>query len=55
MHFESADFASFTNRILKNAGNQKTVNATEPFSMGSLEISGFEGQNFLNTCLSNLD
>ena len=30
--------------ILKNAGIQKTVNPTAPFSMGSLDISGFEGQ-----------
>ena len=52
MQFESADFASFTNRILKNAGIQKTVNATEPFSMESLYISGFEGQEFLNICWS---
>jgi hypothetical protein len=43
MHFELADFASFTNRILKNAGIQKPVNATAPFSMGSLDITGFVG------------
>jgi hypothetical protein len=43
MHFEPADFTSFTKRILKNAGIQKTVNATEPFSMGSVDISGFDG------------
>jgi len=36
--------------ILKNGGIQKTVNATAPFSMGSLDISGFEGQQFLNIC-----
>jgi len=54
MHFESRDFASFTNRILKNAGIQKTVNVTAPFSMGSLDISGFEGQKFLNICWSYL-
>jgi hypothetical protein len=40
MHFEPADFASFTNRILKNAGIQKPVKETAPFSMGSVEISG---------------
>jgi hypothetical protein len=27
--------------ILKNGEIQKTVNATEPFSMGSSDISGF--------------
>jgi hypothetical protein len=43
MYFEPADFASFTNRILKNAGIQKTVNATPLFSMGSLDITGFDG------------
>jgi len=43
MHFEQADFASFTNRILKNAGIQKTVNTTIHFSMGSLDITGFVG------------
>jgi hypothetical protein len=46
MHFELADFASFTNRILKNAGIQKPVNATTPFSMGSLDITGFVGPYF---------
>jgi len=50
MHFEPADFTSFTKRILKNAGIQKTVNATAPFSMGSLDITGFESQKFLNIC-----
>ena len=54
MHFEPAYFLSFTKRILKNAGIQKTVNATEPFSMGSLDISGFEGQKFLHICLQYL-
>jgi hypothetical protein len=29
MHFEPADFVSFTIKLLKNAGIQKTVNATE--------------------------
>ena len=36
--------------ILKNGRIQKTVNATAPFSMESLDISGFEGQQFLNIC-----
>ena len=43
-----------TIRILKNAGIQKTVNETAPFSMGSVDISGFEGQKFLNICWSYL-
>ena len=54
MHFEPADFASFTNRILKNAGIQKPVSTTAPFSMRSLNITGFEGQKFLNICLQYL-
>ncbi|OEU52070.1 MAG: hypothetical protein BA861_05535 [Desulfobacterales bacterium S3730MH5] len=29
-------------RILKNAGIQKTVNAAAPFSIGSLDVSGFD-------------
>jgi len=51
MHFEPAYFTSFTKRILKNSGIQKTVNATAPFGMGSLDIKGFEGQKFLNAYL----
>jgi hypothetical protein len=50
MHFELADFVSFAITILKNAGIQKTVNAAALFSMGSLDITGFEGQKFLNIC-----
>jgi hypothetical protein len=42
------DFLSFTITILKNAGIQKAVNATEVLWMVSLDISGFEGQKFLN-------
>jgi len=38
------DFLSFTITILKNPGIQKTVNATVPFSMGSLDITDFEGE-----------
>jgi len=44
MHFEPADFVSFTITILKNAGIQKTVNTTVHFSMGSLDITDFEGE-----------
>ena len=44
MHFEPADFVSFAITILKNAGIQKTVNATAHFSIGSLDITGFEGE-----------
>jgi hypothetical protein len=36
--------------ILKNAGIQKTVNANVHFSMGSLDITAFEGEKFLNIC-----
>jgi len=43
MYFKPADFVSFAITILKNAGIQKTVNATAPFSMGSLDITGFDG------------
>jgi hypothetical protein len=50
MHFELADFVSFAITILKNAGIQKTVHAVALFSMGSLDITGFEGQKFLNIC-----
>ena len=32
--------------ILKNAGLQKTANTTAPFSMGSLNLSGFDGPYF---------
>jgi hypothetical protein len=32
-----------TVRILKNAGIQKTVNATAPCAMGTLDITGFFG------------
>jgi hypothetical protein len=55
MHFEPADFTSFTNRILKNAGIQKSVNASTPFSMGSLDVAGFERKKFPNICWRNLD
>jgi hypothetical protein len=44
MRFEPAGFLSFTKRILKNAGIQKTVNTTVHFSMGSLDITDFEGE-----------
>ena len=50
MHFVPVDFASFTNRILKNAGIEKTVNATAPFGMGSIDITGFDDQKSLNIC-----
>jgi hypothetical protein len=50
LHFDPADFTSFTKRILKNAGIQKTVNATAPFSMGSLDISGFDSLRFCQLC-----
>jgi hypothetical protein len=47
MHFEPADFVSTTIRILENAGIQKTVNATAPFSMGIVDITGFLTLKFL--------
>ena len=50
MHFEPADFVLFAIAILKNVRIQKTVNATVPFSIGSLDIKGFDGQKFLNVC-----
>jgi len=50
MHFEPADFVSFTITILKNAGIQKTVNATAPFSMGIVDITGFLTLKFLPIC-----
>ena len=53
MYFEPADFTSFTKRILKNAGIQKTVNAAAPFGMGSIDITGFEGQKFSDICWSS--
>jgi hypothetical protein len=34
-----------TRRILKNAGIQKTVNASTIFSMGSLDVAGFVALN----------
>ena len=40
--FGVMDFLSFTITILKNAGIQKTVNATAPFSMGSITDSGWD-------------
>jgi hypothetical protein len=51
----TADFISFTNRILRNAGIQKPVNSTAPFSTGNLNISGFEGQKFFNKYWSYMD
>jgi hypothetical protein len=51
MHFEPADFFSFTITILKNAGIHVTVNATVVFRKVSLDIKGFEGQKFLNAYL----
>jgi len=53
MHFEPADFVSFTITILKNAGIQKTVNATAPFSMGIVDITGFLTLKFLPICWRN--
>jgi hypothetical protein len=53
MHFEPADFLSFTITMLENYGIHITINATAPFSMGSLDILGFEGQKFLNICWRN--
>jgi len=50
MHFEPADFVSTTIRILENAGIQKTVNATAPFSMGIVDITGFLTLKFLPIC-----
>jgi len=50
MHFKLADFVSFAITILKNVRIQKTINATVVFSMVSLDITGFEGQKFLNIC-----
>ncbi len=44
MHFEPADFASFTITILENYGVHVTVNGTVVFWMVSIDIKGFEGQ-----------
>jgi len=44
------DFLWFAITILKNAGIQKTVNATVVFWMVSIDITGFDGQKFLNIC-----
>jgi hypothetical protein len=43
-NIKTPDSLVITITILKNDGIQKTVNATAPFSMGSLDISGFEGE-----------
>jgi len=48
MHLEPADFVLTTIRILENCGLQVTVNAAVAFQMVSLDITGFEGQKFLN-------
>jgi hypothetical protein len=37
-------------RILQNTEIQKAVNATAPFSLGSLDITDFDGQKFFNIC-----
>ena len=50
MHFEPADFVSITMTILENWGLQVTVNAAVAVRMVSLDITGFEGQKFLNIC-----
>jgi len=50
VHFEPADFLSFTITMLENYGIHIAINATAPFGMGSLDITGFEGQKFLNIC-----
>ena len=41
--FGALDFVSITMTILEKNGIQKTVNATPLFSMGSLDITGFDG------------
>jgi hypothetical protein len=44
MHFEPADFVSFTITMLENYGIHITINATVFFRMVSLDITGFGGQ-----------
>jgi len=39
--------------ILKNAGIQKTVNTTEPFTMGSLDISDFVALNSMKCWINH--
>jgi hypothetical protein len=39
--------------ILENAGIQKTVNATEPFTMGSVDISDFVALNSMKCWINH--
>ena len=49
MHFEPADFVSFTITILETTGFIKTINTTTPFGMGALRAgSGAGGRTVIS-------